>query len=272
MYEPPTTDHRSTPVHRLARRRPITMFLVISLGLSWPVMIALLASGQDVSPGILLMVIFLLGAATLVTALSEGRAGVRRLFAGAIRWRMGLARFVVLVAAMPMLTLLVGLLTGSLQSPTDGWLALVRSYLFQTFIFGLLIVNCGGNGLGRLRAKPTHGASRTTDRIVHTGSPFDATTSVEFAEQGWNAPHGRGRAELRQDRSRCAILRDLIGDTTKIAAGSLPWSAARGVQRRREERSPGGWQYIPAMIVWTFISSRIAGCAAVHSPVAMLGH
>jgi hypothetical protein len=103
------------------------MFLVIALGLSWPVMAALLAAGQDVSPGILLMVIFLLGAATLVTALSEGRAGVRRLFAGAIRWRMGLARFVVLATAMPLLTLLVGVLTGTLQPPTDGWFAGIRS-------------------------------------------------------------------------------------------------------------------------------------------------
>ena len=61
--------------------------------------------------------ILLLGGATLVTALSEGRGGVRRLFAGAIRWRMGLARFVVLVTAIPLLTLLVGAVTGTLQSP-----------------------------------------------------------------------------------------------------------------------------------------------------------
>ena len=40
-------------------------------GLSLPVTTALLVSGQDISPGILLSVIFLLGAAVLVTALSE---------------------------------------------------------------------------------------------------------------------------------------------------------------------------------------------------------
>jgi len=117
------------------------MFLLIALGLSWPVMITLLIGGQDISPGALLGVIFLMGGATLVTALSEGRAGVRRLFAGTIRWRVGLARFVVVVAGMPLLTLLVGALTGTLRSPPEGWLGLVGSYLFQTFIFGLLIVN-----------------------------------------------------------------------------------------------------------------------------------
>ena len=66
---------------------------------------------------------------------------MRRLFAGVIRWRMGLARFFVLVTAMPLLTLLVGAVTGTLISPRDGWLGLVGSYLFRTFIFGLLIVN-----------------------------------------------------------------------------------------------------------------------------------
>jgi uncharacterized protein len=117
MHEHATTnDHQSSPLRRLAHRRPIAMFLVIVLGLSLPVDAALLASGQDISPGILLSVILLLGVATLVTALSEGRAGVRRLFAGVIRWRMGLARFFILVTAMPLLTLLVGALTGTLQT------------------------------------------------------------------------------------------------------------------------------------------------------------
>jgi MOSC N-terminal beta barrel domain len=42
---------------------------------------------------------------------------------------MGLARFLVIVTAMPLPTLLVG----TLQAPAGGWLTLVGSYLFQTF-------------------------------------------------------------------------------------------------------------------------------------------
>ena len=76
MSEDATRNNRQhRPVRSLARRRPITMFLVIALGLSLSVSTGLLASGHDISPGILLMVVFLLGAATLVTALGEGRAG-----------------------------------------------------------------------------------------------------------------------------------------------------------------------------------------------------
>src|SRR5215217_2612874 len=126
MPEPVTTDNReSSPLRRLARSRPIAMFLVIVLGLSLPVDAGLLASGQDISPGILLSVVLLLGGATLVTALSEGRVAVRRLFAGVIRWRMGLVRFAVLVTGIPILMLLVGAVTGTLISPPDGWLNLV---------------------------------------------------------------------------------------------------------------------------------------------------
>jgi len=145
MYEQTKTNdgRQSNPVRRLARRRPITIFLIIALGLSWPVMIALLANGQDLSPGILLMVIFLLGGATLVTALSEGRAGVRRLFAGTIRWRMGVARFLVLVTAMPLVTLLVGALTHTLQAPAGGWLSLVGSYLSRPSSSAYSSLTCG---------------------------------------------------------------------------------------------------------------------------------
>jgi hypothetical protein len=55
MDEPAmSNDDPSSPVLRLARRHPSAMFLVIALSLSLPVMIALLVSGQDISPGALL--------------------------------------------------------------------------------------------------------------------------------------------------------------------------------------------------------------------------
>jgi uncharacterized protein len=258
MYDhPATTDRRSNPVRSLARRRPITMFLVIALGLSWPVMITLLAIGQDVSPGILIMVIILLGSATLVTALGEGRAGVRRLFAGAIRWRMGLARFVVLVTAMPLLTLLVGALTRTLHSPADGWLALVGSYLFQTFIFGLLIVNLweetawGGFVQSRLMAR--HGLLIGS---LLTAIPFFMIhIPLAFAEHGWkDTTFAEAALSLGLIALVAPFFRYLLGTQLVDSGGSVlaigllhaSFNAAGGMSA-----VPGGWQYVPAMIVLT---------------------
>jgi hypothetical protein len=255
--EPPTTnDQHSRPVRRLVRRHPIAVFLLIGLGLSWPVMIALLVSGQDISLGAVVGVVFLLGGATLVTALNEGRAGVRRLFAGTIRWRMGLARFVVLVAAMPLLTLLVGALTGTLRSPPEGWLGLVGAYLFQTFIFGLLIVNLweetAWGGFMQARLMATRGLLIGS---LLTAIPFFVIhIPLAFAEHGLNTTGKQAALNLGLTALIAPGFRYLAGTQLIDSGGSI---LAIGLLHASFNASgqlsavPGGWQYIPAVIVLT---------------------
>jgi uncharacterized protein len=257
MDEPAATnDQHSGRGRRLARRHPIAMFLLIGLGLSWPVMIALLVSGQDLSLGALLSVVFLLGSATLVTALSEGRAGVRRLFAGAIRWRMGLARFVVLVTAMPLLTLLVGGLTGTFRSPPEGWLGLVGSYLFQTFIFGLLIVNLweetAWGGFMQARLMATRGLLIGS---LLTAIPFFVIhIPLAFAEHGLNTTAEQAALNLGLTALIAPFFRYLAGTQLIDSGGSI---LAIGLLHASFNASgqisvvAGEWQYIPALIVLT---------------------
>jgi CAAX protease family protein len=252
-----TNDRQASTVRGLAHRRPIAMFLVIVLGLSLPVDAALLASGQDISPGILLSVILLLGVATLVTALSEGRAGVRRLFAGVIRWRMGLARFFILVTAMPLLTLLVGALTGTLQSPPEGWLGLVGSYLFRTFIFGLLIVNLweetAWGGFMQSRLMATRGLLIGS---LLTAIPFFVIHIPNaFAEQGLkNTRLEEAALNLFLIAVVAPFFRYLLGTQLIDSGGSI---LAIGLLHASFNAAgqlsavPGGWQYIPAMILLT---------------------
>jgi uncharacterized protein len=250
-------DRRSSGLRGLVRRRPVAMFLVIALGLSLPVMIAVLVSGQDLSPGILLSVIFLLGAATLVTALSEGRVGVRRLFAGTIRWRMGLARFVVMVTAMPLLTLLVGALTGTLASPPEGWLGLVGSYLFRTFIFGLLIINLweetAWGGFMQARLMATRGL---LIGALLTAIPFFVIhVPLAFAERGWkDTTWAQAALDLGLVALVAPFFRYLLGTQLVDSGGSI---LAIGLLHASFNAAgqmsavPGGWQYIPAMIMLT---------------------
>jgi uncharacterized protein len=258
MAEPATTDSRESSSFRgLAHRRPIAMFLVIVLGLSLPVDAALLASGQDISPGILLSVVLLLGVATLVTALSEGRAGVRRLFAGVIRWRMGLARFFILVTAMPLLTLLVGALTSTLTSPAEGWLGLVGSYVFRTFIFGLLLVNLweetawGGFMQSRLMAR-----RGLLIGSLLTAIPFFVIHIPNaFAEQGLkNTSLEEAAVNLSLIALVAPFFRYLLGTQLVDSGGSI---LAIGLLHSSFNATgqlsavAGDWQYIPAMILLT---------------------
>jgi membrane protease YdiL (CAAX protease family) len=257
MDEPATTNEQhSGPGRRLVRRHPIAVFLLIGLGLSWPVMIALLVSGQDISLGAVAGVLFLLGGATLVTALNEGRAGVRRLFAGTIRWRMGLARFVVLVTAMPLLTLLVGALTGTLRSPPEGLLGLVGAYFFQTFIFGLLIVNLweetAWGGFMQARLMATRGLLIGS---LLTAIPFFVIhIPLTFAEHGLNTTGAQAALNLGLTALIAPVFRYLAGTQLIDSGGSI---LAIGLLHASFNASgqlsavPGEWQYIPAVIVLT---------------------
>jgi uncharacterized protein len=252
-----TNDRQSSPLRKLARHRPIAIFLIIVLGLSLPVDAALLASGQDISPGILLSVILLLGGAILVTALSEGRAGVRRLFAGVIRWRMGLVRFAVLVTAIPLLTLLVGAVTSTLISPPDGWLHLVGSYLFGTFIFGLLLVNLweetawGGFMQSRLMAR-----RGLLIGSLLTAIPFFVIHIPNaFAEEGLkNTSLEEAAINLSLIALVAPFFRYLLGTQLIDSGGSI---LAIGLLHSSFNASgqlsaiAGDWQYIPAMILLT---------------------
>jgi membrane protease YdiL (CAAX protease family) len=217
----------------------------------------LLVGGQDISPGILLSVILLLGAATLVTALSEGRVGVRRLFAGVIRWRMGFARFLVVVTAMPLLTLLVAALTGTLTSPAQGWLGLLGSYLFRTFIFGLLIVNLweetAWGGFVQSRLMATRGLLIGS---LLTAIPFFVLHIPNaFAEEGLqNTSLEEAALNLSLIALVAPFFRYLIGTQLIDSGGSI---LAIGILHASFNASgqltavSGGWQYIPAMIILT---------------------
>ena len=200
--------------------------------------------------------VFLLGGATFVTALNEGRAGVRRLFAGTIRWRMGLARFVVLVAAMPLLTLLVGALTGTLRSPPEGWLGLVGAYLFQTFIFGLLIVNLweetAWGGFMQARLMATGGLLIGS---LLTAIPFFVIhIPLAFAEHGLNTTAAQAALNLGLTALIAPVFRYLAGTQLIDSGGSI---LAIGLLHASFNASgqlsavPGEWQYIPAVIVLT---------------------
>ncbi|WP_166875890.1 CPBP family intramembrane glutamic endopeptidase [Salinibacterium sp. ZJ450] len=135
----PATRHSS--VGRWIAAHPVWAFLILAIGLTWIAQVLAILLLGDITPGILAELIILLGATVLVTAIAEGRPGVRRLFAQVVRWRVGIGWYVVAVVALPVLTLLVALATGTFQNPDAGWPALTGFYLLQTVIWGALLAN-----------------------------------------------------------------------------------------------------------------------------------
>lgn len=123
------------------REHPVLSFAVLAILPTWAVQFLFLALGWELFPALVIELLILLAAATFVTARTEGRAGVRRLYAGAVRWRVGAGRFAYVLLALPLLTLAVAAAGGSLRAPDGGWLREVGGYLFLTLVFGALLGN-----------------------------------------------------------------------------------------------------------------------------------
>src|SRR4051812_30769777 len=134
MLSTSTTASRVGP-SGLAARHPVATLLVGAIAFTWITQAISLFAGWPVMPAKLGELVVLVGGAVAITARIHGRPGVRNLFAGLVKWRLGVARYAVLLLAVPLLTLGVAAVTGTLRPPTDGWLNVALTYLVY-LVFG----------------------------------------------------------------------------------------------------------------------------------------
>ncbi len=144
------TARRPGRIQGWAARHPLTAFLVLTFSLAYPLMSLPILASHGVIPGgtlpaklhvapdeltgLLLTVGVLLPATVTVTWAADGREGVRRLLRRMLRWRIGVGWWLVVLAALPALTVGFAVLLG------DSWRLVdpVDLVLSQT---GLLLVN-----------------------------------------------------------------------------------------------------------------------------------
>ena len=157
----PTALGPSTPQEPFVRRHPLTAFLLLvfgvgGTGLALPVVIAIPAD-----PFLLLLLVALTGAALVVTRLADGPGAPRKLLSRVLLWRFGVGRWAVILLGVPLLTVALAAVSGTLTTPSDGWAVEVGWYLFNTLIFGALAGNVweelGWAGFAQSRLMARHG-------------------------------------------------------------------------------------------------------------------
>ncbi|WP_176337028.1 CPBP family intramembrane glutamic endopeptidase [Kocuria salina] len=251
---PRDTGHR--PRNRSpARRRPVTVFLVLSLGLGWTALTVPALTGAPMEPFLLFVnFVALLGWALLVTRLADGPGAVRRLLGRAFAWRFGAARWAVVLLGMPVLTLVLAAATGSLRSPPAGWAAEAGWYLFATLVYGALVLNLweetawGGFLQSRLIAR--HGLLIAA---LLTGLPFAAIHLPLYLAEGWSAETARNLALLFL---LVPVYRYLLGMHLLDTGGSVlaigiqhaSWNAAGSLGAVE-----GEWQVLVAVVLLTLL-------------------
>jgi membrane protease YdiL (CAAX protease family) len=124
-----------------AARRPIVTFLLLMYPLAWALVVAgfVLHLPAEAATAVA-TVVGILGPAVLVSYWVGGGEAVRQLFRGVVRWRVGVGWYLVAVVAMPLFTIPVSALTGSLPHSTGGWGGMVVAYLLA-LVVGAVFTN-----------------------------------------------------------------------------------------------------------------------------------
>jgi uncharacterized protein len=234
-------------VRRFARRHPIAAFSISAFGLGWPLLGAYTLSGITWL-GPVFTYGALLGSTLVVTTLIDGSSGVRRLLLRLLQWRFGIGRWVVVVVALPALTLGVAAVTGTLHAPSAGWGDMAWTYLFATFVSGALAVNLAEetawSGFVQTRLAARHGVLRGA---LLTAPLFAAMhLPLQFAPGWtWDGVAGGTVALL----VLAPFFRYLMGDLLASTGGSL---LATGVAHASFNAANdlglvGNWQALPAL-------------------------
>ena len=144
----PRGDLELTGLRGWVARRPLTGFLVIVLGLSWLLFCIPVLAFHGVIPGANLPVeifalastlLILLPTALWVTSITDGRAGVRALFARVFRWRFGIGWWLVVLFGLPVIALVLGLIFGGSLHTADLGLVLIKQ--LGSIILAVVVIN-----------------------------------------------------------------------------------------------------------------------------------
>jgi membrane protease YdiL (CAAX protease family) len=245
---------RRTGLSGVVARRPIAAFVTLVLGLGLPLFAVAAVTGLPAGPfQLLICYLGLTGGALVLTRLADGPGSVRALLGRLLRWRFGARHWLIVLAAMPMATVAVAAVSGTLRRPPHGWAYEVGIYLFLVLIFGGLVLNLweelGWTGFLQARLMDRHG--------LIVGSLL---TALPFAALHLPLPYVDGQRGATAIVSVLALfaaapfLRVLLGMVFRDTGGSL---LAVGLLHAAFNASgalgivTGGWQYLPALALVT---------------------
>jgi membrane protease YdiL (CAAX protease family) len=254
----PSMDRRHGRIRAFAVRHPVLAFCVFAVGLSVSLIFALLIADVSVIPGKAAQLVIVPGTALLITAWISGRAGVRRLLASMLRWRIGIARWLLVLLALPVLTLAIAAATGTLEAPPEGWLNIATTYLL-TLLVGLVTANLleemAWTGFVQTRLMAQHGLLRgallTAVPVFAIHLPLSYETSGLYGTRWEDALLNWGLlfVALLFFRYLAGVLMlETNGSVLAVGVLHASFNASGGM-----EVTPDGWQYVPAVILLTVL-------------------
>ena len=245
-----TSTHSSPRAGALARRRPLTMFVLLAFGLGWPALSIPLVADVPTEPFLLLLsYVGLFGSAVLVTRLAGGPGSIRSLTSRLLMWRFSPGRWAVILLGVPTLTVALAAVSGTLDLRADGWDDAVIGYLLGTVTLAALVnlwEETGWGGFTQSRLMARHGLLKSAlmtaplFAAIHLpmqfwGDPTASEVLVSIAVLFGAAPFYRYLLGMH--------LMDTGGSILAIAVQHASWNAAGGLD------GVDGWWQAPGAVV-----------------------
>jgi uncharacterized protein len=254
----PSMDRHEGRIRAFAVRRPVLAFCVFAVGLSVSLIAALLIADVSVIPGKAAQVVIVPGTALLITAWLSGRAGVKRLLASLLRWRIGIARWLLVLLALPVLTLAIAAATGTLEAAPKGWLNIATTYLLTLLVLLItanLLEEMAWTGFVQTKLMARHGLLRgalltaVPVFLIHLPLSFETNglyrTRWEDALLNWALL----LAALPAFRYLAGVLMlETNGSVLAVGVLHASFNASGGM-----DVTPDGWQYVPAVVLLTVL-------------------
>ena len=251
-------DRRQGRIRAFTTRRPVLAFCLFAVGLSVSLIFTLLIADVSVIPGKAAQLVIVPGAALLITAWISGRAGVRRLLASLLRWRIGIARWMLVLLALPVLTLAIAAATGTLEAAPKGWLNIATTYLLTLVVLLItanLLEEMAWTGFVQTKLMARHGLLRgamlTAIPVFLIHLPLSYETNGLYGTRWEDALINWGLllAALPAFRYLAGVLMlETNGSVLAVGVLHASFNASGGM-----DVTPGGWQYVPAVILLTVL-------------------
>ena len=274
----PSMDPPTGRIRAIAVRRPVLAYCVFAVGLSVSLIAALLIADVSIIPGKAAQLVIVPGTALSITAWISGRAGVRRLLASMLRWRIGIARWLLVLLALPILTIAIAAATGTLEAPPDGWLTIATTYLLSLLVLLVtanLLEEMAWTGFVQTKLMAQHGllrgAALTAVPVFAIHLPLAYETNGLYGTRWEDALLNWGLllVGLLFFRYLAGVLMlETNGSVLAVGVLHASFNASGGM-----DVIPGGWQYVPAVILLTVLVAayRALRRRPIDQPVAGTG-
>jgi membrane protease YdiL (CAAX protease family) len=256
----PTPHPSAGSLRRAVGNHPVLIASSLLIGITWLAQLVILLAGWPTAIALGVELAAFVAVPLALSAAMGGKPKLKQLLAGFLKVRIGFGRWLLIVLAMPLLTISVALVTGTYVSPADGWGAMAVSYV----VGGLLLSGVTGNmaeeaawsGFVQSRLMSRHGVIVGS---LLTAIPFSLIhLPLAFDERGLFAtPWADVALTWTVLIALAPVLRLLIGCVLVDTSGSLLavgfLHAAFNASGGLSVLGGGWWQNVVALVILTLL-------------------